>query len=185
MHPEAPPAGLLLAVAGGEHHEGSMSNDPYTPPSAPVRDRVPEPGGSAWKAVTFGVLADVLATFVGSILLFALLGSFMVSQGASPENLDANLMSSDVTMLLGLALGLACTVLGGYVTARTARRREYYHALLTGIVVLVLGEVMLSGSPDGSPLALRIIGNILVIPAALLGAYLHKSARTEDVTEQA
>jgi hypothetical protein len=170
----------LLAVAGRKRDEGVMTNDPYTPPSAPVRDRLPEPGGSAWKAVAFGVLADVLATFVGSIVLFAVLGSFMVSQGASPENLDANLMSSDVTILLGLALGLACTVLGGYVTARVARRREYYHALLTGIVVLVLGEVMLSGSPDGAPLAVRIIGNILVIPAALVGAYLCKSARLQE-----
>ncbi len=154
-----------------------MSNDPYTPPSAPVRDRSPEPAGSTWKAVTFGVLADVCATFLGGIALFAIMGSFLVSQGASPEDLDASLAGSDLTQLLGVTLGLCCTVLGGYVTGRVARQREYYHALLTGIVVLLIGEIMVSTSPDGTPLATRIIGDILVIPAALLGAYFCKSAR--------
>ena len=154
-----------------------MSNDPYTPPSAPVRDRSPEPAGSTWKAVTFGVLADVCATFLGGIALFAVMGSFLVSQGASPEDLDASLAGSDLTQLLGVTLGLCCTVLGGYVTGRVARQREYYHALLTGIVVLLIGEIMVSTSPDGTPLATRIIGDILVIPAALLGAYFCKSAR--------
>jgi hypothetical protein len=159
-----------------------MSNDPYVPPSAPVRDRLPEPGGSAWKAVTFGVLADVSATILGSIVLFAVLGSAMVSQGAAPEALDSNLVGSDLSMLLGLTLGLSCTVLGGYVTARVAGRREYYHALLTGIVVLVLGEIMLSGSAGSASLAMRVIGDILAIPAALLGAYLCKSGRQSEAT---
>jgi hypothetical protein len=79
-------------------------------------------------------------------------------------------------------LGLGCTVLGGYVTARTAQRREYYHALLTGIVVLVLGEIMVSGSDGAMSLAMRVIGDILVIPAALLGAYLFKSGRQQVET---
>ena len=127
-----------------------MSNDPYTPPSAPVRDRSPEPAGSTWKAVTFGVLADVCATFLGGIALFAIMGSFLVSQGASPEDLDASLAGSDLTQLLGVTLGLCCTVLGGYVTGRVARQREYYHALLTGIVVLLIGEIMVS-TPSWPP----------------------------------
>jgi hypothetical protein len=157
-----------------------MSNDPYSPPSAPVRDRLPEQGGSAWKAVTFGVLADVFATILGSIVLFAVIGSAMVSQGTSPADVDSNLVESDLSMVLGLALGLACTVLGGYVTARVAQRREYYHALLTGIVVLVLGEIMMSGSGGSASLALRVIGDILAIPAALLGAYLYKAGRVAE-----
>lgn len=157
-----------------------MSNDPFTPPSAEVRDRLPEPGGSTWKAVTFGVLADVCATVLASLVLFSVLGSVLVSRGASPEELDASLMESDVTTLLGLVLGLGCTVLGGYVAARVANQREYYHGLLTGIAVLVLGEMMLSFSPDGPTLALRIIQDILVIPAALLGAHLRKSVRLRE-----
>jgi hypothetical protein len=156
-----------------------MSNDPYTPPTSPLRDRSPEPVGSTWKAVTFGTLADLGATLLGSLVLFSVLGSIMVSRGASPEQLDADLMASDLTLLLGLVLGLLCTVLGGYVAARVANQREYYHGLLTGIVVLVLGELMLSMSPDGTTLAMRVIHDLLVVPAALLGAHLRKSARQQ------
>jgi hypothetical protein len=154
-----------------------MSNDPFQPPSAPVSDRLPEPPGSSWKAVAFGVAADVVATMLASIVLFSLLGSFMVSRGGSPEDLDNGFANSDLMRMLMLAVGLSCTVLGGYVTAQVAKRREYHHALLTGIVVLVIGEIMLSGSPEGTSLAMRIIGDVLAIPAALLGAWLYKSGR--------
>src|SRR5512134_2646390 len=79
--------------------EPSMSNDPYTPPSAPVRDRQPEGAGSTWKAVTFGVLADIVGTFLAGILLLVVLGSVMVSRGASPEELDRTLLQSDAYLL--------------------------------------------------------------------------------------
>jgi ABC-type uncharacterized transport system permease subunit len=154
-----------------------VSNEPFQPPSAPVRDRLPEPAGSSWKAVAFGVVADVAATLLASIVLFSLLGSVMVSRGSSPEDLDSQFASSDLMRLLMLTVGLSCTVLGGYVTAQVAKRREYYHALLTGIVVLVIGEIMISSAPDGTTLAMRVIGDILAIPAALLGAWLCRSGR--------
>jgi len=154
-----------------------MSNDPYTPPSAPVRDRDPEASGSTWKAVTFGVLSDIVGTFLAGIVLFALLGSMLVSQGASPEELDRALMQSDAYMLMAGVTGLGFTVLGGYVAARVANQREYYHALLTGVVVLVFGELMIGMSGEGYPLAYRIIGDLLAVPAALLGGHLRKTAK--------
>lgn len=154
-----------------------MSNDPYTPPSAPVRDRGPETAGSTWKAVTFGVLADILGTFLAGIVLFAVLGSILVSQGATPEELDRTLMQSDAYLVLAGVLGLGFTVLGGYVAARVANQREYYHALLTGVVVLVVSELMVGLAPEGYPLAYRLIGDLLMIPAALFGGHLRKTAR--------
>lgn len=154
-----------------------MNEDPYSPPNAPVRDRKPEVPGSTWKAVTFGLLADVMATFLVSLLLYFVLGSMLLSQGASPEELDANLMSSQAYLMLSTAVGLACTVLGGYVAARVANQREYYHAMLAGVAVLVFGELMLSMTPGGYPLAYRIIGDVLVIPAAIFGGHLRKSAK--------
>jgi hypothetical protein len=154
-----------------------MSQDPYTPPNAPVRDRKPEAAGSTWKAVTFGVLADIGATFLVSVLLYVVLGSMLLSQGASPPELDSNLMSSQAYLMLSAAIGLACTVLGGHVAARVANQREYYHAMLTGVAVLVFGELMLSLSAENYPLAYRIIGDVLVIPAAIFGGHLRKRAK--------
>jgi len=154
-----------------------MSNNPYTPPSAPVRDRQPEGAGSTWKAVTFGVLADIAGTFLAGIVLLVVLGSVLVSRGASPEELDRALMQSDAYLMLAGVVGLGFTVLGGYVAARVANQREYYHGLLTGVVVLAFGELMTNLSPEGYPLAYRIIGDLLAIPAALFGAHLRKAAR--------
>ena len=156
-----------------------MSDDPYTPPNAPVRDRGPEAAGSTWKAVTFGVLADIGASFLLSVLMYGVLGAMMVSQGASPEELDANLVSSERYLMLSTGVGLLCTVLGGYVAARVANQREYYHAMLTGVVVLIVGELMLGLSPDSYPLAYRIIGDVLVVPAAIFGGHLRKSAKAK------
>jgi hypothetical protein len=68
-------------------------------------------------------------------------------------------------------------VLGGYVAARVANQREYYHALLTGVVVLVFGELMIGMSSEDYPLAYRVIGDLLAVPAALLGGHLRKTAR--------
>ena len=155
-------------------------SEPSTPPPT---ERFRKPIGTAWKAVLLGVLADVGATALGSMVLFIALGSLMVSQGLSPDEVDEKLVKSDLTLLLSLVLGLGCTVLGGYVAARTANQREYYHALLTGIAVVVLGEIAISVRPDDTTLAMRIIYAILAIPAALLGAHLRKSARLKRQTE--
>ena len=149
----------------------------------PPTEQFPKRVGSAWKAVSLGVLADVCATALGSLVLFFALGSLMVSQGVSPAELDANLVRSDLTLLLSLVLGLGCTVLGGYVAARSANQREYYHGLLTGIAVVVLGEIAIGIWPDDTTLAMRIIYDILAIPAALLGAHLRKSARLRREAE--
>jgi hypothetical protein len=157
-----------------------MNNDPYAPPSAPVRDRRPDAPGSTWKAVSLGAVADIAATFLASIVLTAALGATMISRGAIPEQVEAALIASDAYLLTMMVAGLGCTVLGGYVAARLANQREYYHALLTGIVALVLSEVMLGVTADVFPLAYRIIGDILMLPAALFGGHLRKRRRARD-----
>jgi len=123
------------------------------------------------------VLADIAGTFLAGIVLLVVLGSVLVSRGASPEELDRALMQSDAYLMLAGVVGLGFTVLGGYVAARVANQREYYHGLLTGVVVLAFGELMTNLSPEGYPLAYRIIGDLLAIPAALFGAHLRKAAR--------
>jgi hypothetical protein len=45
------------------------------------------------------------------------------------------------------------------------------------VIVLIIGEVIVSGDPTGMPLSIRIIGDLLVVPAALLGAHLRRAAK--------
>ncbi len=152
-----------------------MSKDPYAPPSAPLRDLQPQAPGATWKALILGVLTDLLGTALSSFALVTVIGMMMLSHGATREDIDASLRSTGY-MVIGMALGLGCSVLGGYVAARVANQREYFHALLTGVIVLVAGEILLSLSQETAELAYRIIGDLLVVPAAVFGGHLRKTA---------
>ena len=79
--------------------------------------------------------------------------------------------------LFGLAGGLACTALGGYVAARFANHSEYANAFAVGLASLVFGEVMMLVSPTDYALWLRLAGDALVIPAALAGGHLRTLQR--------
>lgn len=133
----------------------------------------------AWtiRAVGLGLICDIAATLAATLLLTALLGGRLAGENATPEALEQALLASDAYTLLALAAGLGCTALGGYVAARAAGEREYLHALLAGVAVLVLGELALSQSSSAYPSAYRLIGLLLTIPAALYGGHLRKQAR--------
>lgn len=154
-----------------------MSDNPYTPPSAPVRDRDPERTGATWKAVLFGVTTDLFGTTIAGMLLLVLFSGMLVAQGQAPEDISRTLLQSNQYLLLSLVVGLSFTMLGGYVAARVANHLEYRHGLIVGVIVLIIGEIMVSGDPTGMPLSVRVIGDLLVVPAALLGAHLRRAAK--------
>ena len=160
-----------------------MSDNPYTPPSAPVGDRGPERTGATWKAVLLGVTTDLFGTTVAGMVLVVLFSGMLVAQGRGPEEIGPLLLQSNEYLFLSLAMGLSFTALGGYVAARVANRQEYKHALIVGVIVLVIGEVMVSSDPTGMPLSIRIIGDLLVIPAALLGAHLRLTAKQRALAQ--
>lgn len=148
-------------------------DDPSRPP-----DRPPAVPFSAlnWKAIAFGILTDIFATGLVSLLLLLVLGARLAGPGVSGDELEQTLLASNTYLGLSFVGGLSCTVLGGFVAARIAGRLEYYHGLFTGLGVLVFGELMMLNSPADYALALRLLGDALLIPAALWGAHLRKRA---------
>lgn len=157
-----------------------MSDNPYTPPSAPVDSREMGRIGPTWKAVLMGVATDLLGTTLAGIVLVVFFSGMLVAQGHQPEQIGSRLMESSAYQIVSLMVGLAFTVLGGYVAARVANHREYWHALIVGAIVLVIGEVVISSDPTGMKLSLRIIGDLMVIPAALMGGHLYRVARLQS-----
>lgn len=150
-------------------------NDPSRP-----ADRGPARAPSlAWtvRAVGLGLICDIGATLAATLLLTAMLGGRLVGEHATAQALEQALLASDTYILLALAAGLGGTVLGGYVAARAAGEREYLHAMLAGVAVLVLGELALSQSGSAYPVAYRLIGALLTVPAALYGGHLRKRRR--------
>jgi len=154
-----------------------MSDNPYTPPGARVGDRDPERIGATWKAVLFGVTTDLVGTTIAGMVLLVLFSTFLVAQGRPPQDITPLLLQSNQYLFVSLAVGLSFTALGGYVAARVANHQEYRHGLIVGVIVLVIGEIMVSGDPTGMPLSIRIIGDLLVVPAALLGAHMRRTAK--------
>lgn len=121
-------------------------------------------------ALFLGVVADIGGTIVAGMLLALL----MPGLAAPVPNVDPSIPPAPSVgfQWFSLLVGLSFTAVGGYVAARTANHREYFHALLVGIVSLALGELMVGMSPEGYPLAQRIVGDLLVIPAALVGGHV-------------
>jgi hypothetical protein len=147
-----------------------MSQDPYQPPGAPLGDDDRGRRSSTPWAVFLGVVSDIGGTIVAGMVLALL----MPGLAAPVPSVDPSMPAAPPVAFqwLSLLIGLCFTAVGGYVAARAANRREYFHALLVGVVSLVLGELMVGMSPEGYPLAQRLVGDLLVIPAALVGGHL-------------
>ena len=145
---------------------------PYTPPGAPVGDPPDARRRSSILAVVLGFFVDIGATMIFGIVLAIVGGVGLAAGGAPPEAIDSIVERSAGFQLLGLAGGLACTALGGYVAARFANHAEYANAFAVGVASLVFGEVMLLVQPQDYPVWLRLLGDALVIPAALVGGHL-------------
>jgi hypothetical protein len=146
--------------------------DPYRPPGSPVRDPQGARVRSTPLAILLGFVVDIGGTLVFSVVAATIASILLVSGGAGPDDLGRALAESSTFQLVGLAGGLTCTALGGYVAARFANRSEYATAFAVGLASLAFGEATMLFSGQSTALWLRLAGDALVIPAALLGGHL-------------
>lgn len=126
--------------------------------------------GISIKAVVLATLAVFGIDFVSANLLAH---AFDLPLDGTQEELRAAvdaLNQNPRYMLAALALGTASTVVGGYLTAYLARTLPYFNALAFAILGIAIGIPMTAGVPAGW----RIIGLLVTVPAALLGAHLYK-----------
>ena len=147
-----------------------MSDNPYqptlVPPWAPPSQ---ERRQISILAIVLGVLTDIGGSLILGVVLGVVFAFYLLSQGASPENI-ADEMQGTTFYLVGTALGLCLTVLGGFIAGKVAKRSEILHGALTGATSTVLGLLMqLVQRP---PLWQVLVSAILVIPLAMLGARL-------------
>jgi putative membrane protein (TIGR04086 family) len=149
-------------------------NEPQRPPA------IEAPGifeGLRPRAILLGVIVDNLATLLSSLVLVSY---FAAQQGLgqdgqiSEEALEG-IASSQEFLLASLAVGLACTSLGGFVGARRAGSSFARHGGWIGVRSALMALVLsLSSGPAPSPppLWLELAGYLLVIPAGVLGGLL-------------
>jgi len=122
-----------------------------------------------FKAVILGAVVDN----AGTLLLMTLLAAALVSKGLSEDEVMSR-MKSTSGLLLGLILGLSCTVMGAYFAGRLAGRAEVLHGVLVAAIGMVLTLVF---RESGSPLWFDIAGFACMIPAGMAGGHLAQKRR--------
>ena len=121
---------------------GVSADNPYTPPTAPVRDT----GPPAPRSPTLAVLAG-LGVGIGGMLLSraiqALVYVTLIEQDGAPQQAVDALSSWLITLV-----GSSCvfSVLGGYVCARLARRHERRLTLVLAVLITALAYSTFGGS---------------------------------------
>ncbi len=123
------------------------------------------------KAVIVGAVVDN----AGTLLLMTALASALVSTGLSEDEVMGR-MKSTSGLLLGLIVGLSCTVLGGFFAGRLARRAEVLHGALVAVVGMIIA---LTFRESGTPVWFDIAGFAGMLPAGLAGGHLAQKRRAD------
>ena len=106
-----------------------------------------------FKAIIFGLLADLGASIIGGYLIF-----FLLSAQEKPEPLFPSLF-----------LGVVAALIGGYVTATFSSSQRIFNAFLFGIAEVVVSFVLFLVTPV--PFWFFLTSLAVMVPAALVGAY--------------
>jgi hypothetical protein len=146
---------------------------PYASPKAELTEPESTKYGSQVKAVLVGVVVDLIGTIVVALLVSALYGVILALRGLSPDEIELLIQNSSPISPLNLtlfALGAGMSVLGGYLCARIAKRREYFLALLTGVLSVAFPAAV-TVMQEGIDLKL-VLMMLFTLCASLLGGHI-------------
>lgn len=120
------------------------------------------------------LLAGVAADWLGTLLTAGLLGAAF---GVGPETADSRieeLLATPEFLISATLHGSFFTALGGYVAARLATADPLRHAVVVGLLSLVLAGLLATTPGDGPEPAWWVgaIGYLLAVPAAFAGGWL-------------
>ena len=115
------------------------------------------------RAIAVGFATDMFLTQLFVLALMIMLFDPGSSSECLAQRIDFRLLD-----LLGLSWGLLFTGLGGFVTGRLAPAYRYRNAVMTGGLSL-LTSLSINGEPNEWT---YVLGLLLTVPVALLGAWL-------------
>ena len=147
-----------------------MTN-PYRPPEAVVKDQ-DRPRSSPLKAVTLGVLTDIVGTTAASVLLSFVYGIVLAAGGTSVEEITqaaAHVDPGSPVSIIGFVIGTGFSFLGGYVCARIAARDELKWASVVAVISIGIGFLIGMQVYDAD---LNALLAIFGIGAVMAGGYV-------------
>jgi hypothetical protein len=123
--------------------------------------------------VTLGLAVDLGGTIVATVILALAYGIVLGASGASAEEIGALTIGSYTStdswfFYVSALVGLAFSVLGGYVCARIARRSELR---LGAILAAISAGIGLALGGDQTQLGTMISLTLLSIAAVIAGAH--------------
>ena len=134
-----------------------------------------EPGGWLDRRVDLRALvAGVAADWLGTLLTVGFLG---VAFGVGPDTPDSRiqeLLAAPEFIISATIHGSFFTALGGYVAARLAPADPLRHAVIVGVLSLVLAMLLATSPAEGPDAAWWVdgLGYLLAVPAAAAGGWL-------------
>ena len=152
-----------------------MPNNPSKPPKTDANDKAAA-GGSPVRAVLSGLAVDIGGSILAEIVLEVFHQSQLVASGLAPEQVDAamrNVRMDSPFELLGIVLGSACSVLGGYVCARIVRRDEFR---VGGVMAAISSMLGLLGASSSTPDDLVVLLTVSTAACVLLGVKFGREA---------
>jgi hypothetical protein len=152
-----------------------MPNDPFKPPKTDANDKAAAPG-SPLRAVLTGLAVDIGGSILAGIVLSFFYHSQIVASGLTPDQVDAAMddmpMDSPFAML-GIVLGAACSVLGGYVCARIVRRDEFR---VGAVMAALSASLSMLGESSSTPDDLVLLLTVSTAACVLLGVKFGREA---------
>jgi len=145
---------------------------PNTPPS-PI-----EPTGFFTGVQIFpvivGIVVDYIATYVVMYgYFFVYLAQELSKKGKLTEDALIQYMTSPEGLMVGFAIGTACTALGGFVAARKAGAFEIKHGAFVGLGSLIVSFIEQTAQEEAIPIPewFRLLSIVVIIPAGALGGF--------------
>jgi hypothetical protein len=129
------------------------------------------------RAVMVGGVTDIVATVILTLpLVIYVIESELTGSLKGLVQAQAAVMgtfrASPILYGLQLVIGLACSVLGGYVAARVAKHDELLNGLLASSLPVALGVYSLAAATDSGPLLLSVLLLIASPLCSGLGGHL-------------
>ena len=119
---------------------------------------------------------DIIATSLLSIPLFVYLAATQDLSRVPPEEagvaMVAALQGAPALQLAAWMLGLAATILGGYMAALIARAPHVLHGALSAWLCMGIGIHAIASGGDGAPLWQHLLALVLSPAFGALGGYL-------------
>lgn len=129
---------------------------------------------------------SIVAVIAGSVTwMLTALGTDAVLMSLFPHwYKDGGRVESVPVLLFAISYSLLFSILGGYVTALVAGRSEIKHALILGLLQLLMGIMATIKFWDTAPAWYHIVFLSLLIPANLLGGQIRLVQKSKSARHQ-